>query len=156
MKIGIYPGSFNPWHEGHDDVLQKALMMFDKVIIAVGRNPDKEPRSFTDLNKLWGEAVNAIGVEESDRVKVVEFKGSLADFANEYYETDDDSKHYVSHDACAVIRGLRNSQDFEFEKSQQYWNEDLGLKIPTVYLISDRKLTHISSSAIKLVAKIEK
>lgn len=155
MKIGIYPGSFNPWHQGHDDILQKALLMFDKVIIAVGRNPDKPPREFKALNDLWSQAVDSIGVEESDRVKVVEFKGTLADFANNYYETGDTGTLYVSHDACAVIRGLRNSQDFEFEKNQQYWNEDLGLKIPTIYLISDRKLTHISSSALRLVAKIK-
>lgn len=156
MNIAIYPGSFNPWHEGHDDVLAKALNIFDKIVIAVGRNPDKPARNDKDLNILWGQVVHAIGVEESDRIQVVEFEGTLADFVNEYVDLEDAVTEFpTSYDACAVIRGLRNGQDFEFEKTQQYWNEDLGLKVPTVYLISDRKLTHISSSAKRAVAKIK-
>ena len=54
----------------------------------------------------------------------------------------------------AIIKGLRNSADFEYEKIQQYWNEDLGMKIPTIYIISNRNLTHISSSAIRAIEKI--
>ncbi len=151
MKIGIYPGSFNPWHEGHDDVMSKALQVFDKIVVAVGQNENKEPRSLQDLDKLWGQVVNRIGVEESHKVSVTEFKGLLAEFSMNYFNNDD----YNFLKASAVIRGLRNGQDFEYEKTQQYWNEDLGLEIPTVYFIADRGLTHISSSTVRNVNKIK-
>ncbi len=57
--------------------------------------------------------------------------------------------------ASAVIRGIRNGQDLEYERTQQYWNEDLGIRVPTVCFITDRKLVHISSSAIRAVEKVK-
>jgi pantetheine-phosphate adenylyltransferase len=136
MKIAMYPGSFNPWHEGHEDVLNKALKIFDKVVIFIGANPQKE--NYSDLNTNWMERIPQKH-RDNKRIGVVVFAGLLSDHADGY---------------SAVIRGLRNGQDFEYEKTQQYWNEDLGLDIPTVYFISDRKLVHISSSAIKQVEKV--
>ena len=68
MKIAIYPGSFNPWHEGHQDIVNKALKIFDKVVIAIGRNPSKPPTDLKELKNLWGEVVDSIGVEDSHRI----------------------------------------------------------------------------------------
>jgi pantetheine-phosphate adenylyltransferase len=133
MKVAIYPGSFNPWHEGHDDVLQKALTIFDKVIVAMGVNPDKQISECQLPSRL-------LGIPGVQRIK---FRGLLVEFIKSNPELD----------VCAVIRGLRNGQDLEFEKTQMYWNEDLGLLLPTVCFISDRKLSHISSSAIRAVQK---
>lgn len=133
MKVGIYPGSFNPWHSGHQDILEKALQVFDKIVIAIGQNPSKSDLSW-DLTYLQKQ--NTTNIEK------VEFSGFLNDIVKRY-------------NGIAIIRGLRNGQDFEFEKAQQYWNEDLGITIPTIYFVSDRKLVHISSSAIRLVAKIK-
>lgn len=139
MKIGIYPGSFNPWHEGHTDILGKALQVFDKVIVARGVNPEKSgSTSVEDLQHL-----NKNGTNHTGRVEIASFEGLLVDFVKD--------QDYIA----GVIRGLRNGHDLQYEMNQQYWNEDLGLEVPTVYFICDRKLSHISSSAIRALNKIK-
>ncbi len=133
MKVAVYPGSFNPWHEGHQDILNKALKVFDKVIVARGINPEKDKHGPLE------------NYSHNERIVHVEFNSLLTDFINNYPEP-----------ITAVIRGLRNGQDFEFEKTQQYWNEDLGLLVPTVYFITDRKLTHMSSTAVRIIDSFKK
>lgn len=131
MRVAVYPGTFSPWHKGHEEVLEKALAIFDKVIIAQGVNPDKEGNVKSKLPQ---------GLESrfGDKIKVTVFSGLLADFLKEI-------------EVSGIVRGLRNSADFEQEKVQQYWNEDLGVKIPTFYFISSRDKVHISSTAVKNV-----
>ena len=142
MRIGIYPGSFNPWHEGHDDILEKALDIFDIVIIAIGRNSGKDRPKYhiknttEKLNERYDNYVS------SGRVMVKSFDGLLVDFVKEMK-------------ADGVIRGLRNGHDLQYEMNQQYWNEDLGISCRTVYFITDRKLSHISSSAIRAVGRMK-
>lgn len=130
----IYAGSFNPWHEGHDQVLSKALKVFDQVIVAVGVNPEKNADGLKAIASI------PEYFEDDPRIAVVPFGDLLVDVVKRM-------------NADVVIRGLRNTQDFEQEKIQQYWNEDLGLEVPVVYIIADRKLVHISSSAIRAVEK---
>ena len=133
MKIAVYPGSFNPWHKGHDDILLKALAVFDKVVVARGINPEKKA-SFPALRKPL--------VKNWPKVKTLEFSGMLNDLIKE-------------HNFCAIIRGLRNGDDLQYEMNQQYWYEDLGVEVPIVYFVCDRSLSHISSSAIRAISKIK-
>ncbi len=128
--IALYPGSFNPWHEGHDDILQKALKVFDNIVVLQGHNPAKlevKDKSFLTATSKYG-----------DRVTGGFFKGLLVDAVKDFGFT-------------AIIRGLRNGHDLQYETNNQYWNEDLGCEIPFVYFICDRKYSHISSSSIKMV-----
>lgn len=132
MKTAIYPGSFNPWHEAHEHILNKGLLVFDKIYVARGINGNK-PEADAKLPSL----------DYADRVEVIKFNGLLADLVKEL-KVD------------AVIRGLRNVFDFYEEKDNQYWHEDLGLDVPIFYIISDRKLSHISSKAVRIVNKFKK
>ena len=133
MKIAVYPGSFNPWHEGHSNILCQASVLFDKVIVVKGINPEK----------LLSSSFLPDKDSRPTNVEFTSFTGLLSDFVKEV-------------GADVIIKGLRNTQDFEYEKIQQYWNEDLGVIIPTVYIIADRDLVHISSSAIRAVEKFKK
>ena len=137
-KIAVYPGSFNPWHEGHTDILLKMKKLFDTVYVAIGFNPAKDTKPQERVFEVERAIAKAVGPACAYSVEVHCFDGLFVDYLKQ-----------VKVDA--VIRGLRNSQDFEFEKTQQYWNEDLGIKIPILYIVSDRKLVHISSSAVRAV-----
>lgn len=137
MKTAIYAGSFNPWHEGHTDVLKKALNVFDYILIAQGVNPAKEFKNL-DVNSLPDD------IAHDKRITVTQYEGLLVD----YIRT-------INTPINAVIKGLRNNQDMEYERVQQYYNEDLGMQIPTVYFICNRELIHISSSAIRMLEKFK-
>lgn len=141
-RIAIFPGSFNPLHDGHYDVISKVWMLFDELIVLQCVNPDKPSQELVvsdvvsqHLDFLYGE-----------KVKIDTHEGLLIDYINKI--TDQNNQ------CVAVIKGLRNSIDFEYEKNQQYWNEDLDLVQTVLYVISDRNLTHFSSSAVRQLNKI--
>ncbi len=138
MRTAIYPGSFNPWHAGHEDIVKKALKVFDRVIVAQGISITKEkPEEFTCKGIL----------KNNEDVILDTFQGLLVDYINEWEDEFRNGK------IDAVIRGLRNGNDLQYEMNLQYNNEDLGLKIPVVYFITDRTLSHISSSSVREIRK---
>ena len=152
MKVAIYPGSFNPFHSGHLDVIQKALRLFDKVIIARGINPEKDKKD----DRFWStdDCVGLQDLIDNHKVEIEDFEGMLSEFIE--FTTIESAVSSGDVEDFAIIKGLRNGQDLEYEKNQQYWNEDLGVLIPFFYIISDRNNCHISSSAIRGLEKFKK
>lgn len=143
MKIAIYPGSFNPWHPGHTNVVEQALKVFDKVIIARGLNPDKLTGEEFLMQLKDTSFVNVPIPDWSGLVDVTSFTGLLTDFVKQTH-------------AHAVIKGLRNAQDLEYERAQEYWNNVLGLNIPTYYVMAPAHLLHYSSSALRTLNTFKK
>ena len=116
----------------------KACWTFDKVIVARGINPDKEGNP-SPISPFMGD-IMLDNLTKQGRIEYTTFNGLLLDLVFKV-------------GACSVVKGLRNGQDLEYERVQQYWSEDLGMLASTVYFICDRKLIHISSSAIRAVEK---
>lgn len=130
-NIGVFAGSFNPFHKGHYNVLQKAEKLFDKVIIAFGKNPEKADRS-------W-----AIPKTLSYRQQA-EYNGLVTDFV--------DSLGYE----VTIVRGLRNSTDFQYEQNQYRYIQELKPDIRIVNVFCDKEFEHISSSGIRTLEKYDK
>ena|ERR1700741_313142 len=129
--IGVFAGSFNPFHKGHYNVLQKGEKLFDKVIIAFGKNPDKSERTW-DIPKT---IINR---------QLTEYSGLLTDFI--------DSLGYD----VTVLRGLRNSTDFQYEQNQYRYIQELKPDIKIVNIFCDKEFEHISSSGIRTLEKFNK
>lgn len=129
--IAVFAGSFNPFHKGHNNVLQKAERLFDKVIIAFGKNPDKKDRTWP--------VPNVIAFHQQE-----EYTGLLTDFI--------DSLGYE----VTVVRGLRNSTDFQYEQNQYRYIQELKPDIKIVNVFCDKEFEHISSSGIRTLEKYNK
>lgn len=138
-RIGIYAGSFNPFHIGHKNILEKASKLFDKVIVAVGNNPDKT----RDLS--WDEFKKKIN-QTIPYNEIDYFDGALSDYV----------KEVEKYARVTLIRGLRNGYDFSYEINQLRFIEDMyGGTISVVFIPCDREYDYISSSAIRAVDEKE-
>lgn len=134
MTIALYPGSFNPFHKGHYDILLKAEKIFGTVVIAKGVNPDK-PKSEYELPKVI-----------LRDFPVIEYSGLLTDCIDEY-------KKIAHNNNITVIRGLRNSTDLQYEMTQYRYLQDLMPDIQVVSIFCDKEYEHISSSGIRSLTK---
>ena len=134
-RTAIYPGTFDPVTYGHMDVLNRALQMFDEVVIGVATASGKQPLFDTDTRlRLIEENICAI-----PRVRACLLNGLTVDFARE-------------HGAVAIIRGLRAVSDFEYEFQLAQMNRHLDREIETVLLMPSHKYFFTSSTIIKQVA----
>lgn len=152
IKLGIYPGSFDPWHKGHEDIVNKALGVFDMVMITKMFNPDKNfdpEQAKASFEELVVYINNNVPEHFKERVFVQAESRSLKEVTEDRVYI-----HGAKIEISGVIRGLRNGHDLQYEMNNQYWNEDLGIEIPFVYFITDRSLSHISSSAIRTIKKL--
>jgi pantetheine-phosphate adenylyltransferase len=130
-SIGVFCGSFNPFHKGHYNVLQKAERIFDKVIISFGKNPDKTNRTWDIPNSIKNR-------------QLTEYNGLLTDFVAS-----------LGYD-IVVIKGLRNSTDFQYEQNQYRYIQELMPGIKIINIFCDKEFEHISSSGIRTLEKYNK
>ena len=138
MKTAIYPGTFDPITNGHLDIIERAVHLFDKIIVSVARNSDKGMALFTEEERT---TLIRQSILEMPSVEVDSFDGLMVD-------------HAVKHSAQAAIRGLRVLSDFEFEFKMALMNRSLNEAISTVFLMPHAKYTHISSSMVREVASL--
>ena len=139
MKRAIYPGSFDPLTMGHMDLIRRAAAIFDELTVAVLNNHEKSPLfSVEERVKMIKEAVS-----ELPNVKVDSFSGFLVDYAN-------------THGIQFSIRGLRTPSDFEYELPTAQFNRILSKgQVETLFLATCLEYAHLSSSAVREVAKFK-
>ncbi len=137
MVRALYPGSFDPVTNGHLDILQRASLLFDEVLVAVADNHSKQVLfSPEERVTLLQEATAFL-----PNVRVTSFQGLLVDFAR-------------NQGARAIIRGLRAVSDFEFEFQMALMNRSLEPKLETLFLMSSEEYTYLSSRMVKEVSRL--
>lgn len=135
MKIGVYPGTFDPITNGHIDIIRRSLRVFDKVIVAVAPNPKKKPIfDIIDRVEMIREAARDI-----PSVEIEIFEGLLAEYMHRK-------------GVHAIIRGLRAISDFEHEFMMALINRKLDSNVETVFLMPSEEYSYVTSSAVKEVA----
>ena len=134
-KRAVYPGMFDPVHNGHVDVIQRSLQIFDELIVAVVANPSKQPLfSMKERLEMIDEATSDLS-----NFRIVAFDGLLIDLV-------------ARERADCIVRGIRAVSDFEYEFQMALMNRKLRSTVETVFLMPHEKYTYISSRLIKEVA----
>ncbi len=135
MRKAVFPGSFDPITNGHEDIIRRAIPLFDEIIVAIGVNADKKYMFSLDERKRFIEET----FKDEPKIKVETYQGLTIDFCKEK-------------DAQFILRGLRNPADFEFEKAIAHTNR-LLTKIETVFLLTAASTSFISSSIVRDVIR---
>lgn len=137
MKLAIYPGTFDPVTNGHLDLVERGLRIFDELIIAVALNPKKQPL-FTLEERL---ALFQEAVQGYKNLRVEPFSGLLVDYARE-------------RGGVAIIRGLRAISDFEYEMQMALMNRRMAMGIETVFMMPSEEYSYLTSTIIKEVVSL--
>lgn len=135
MKLGIYPGTFDPITNGHLDLIERGLRIFDELIIAVASSPKKQPL-FTLQERM--ELIRE-SVKDCKNIRVEAFNGLLVDYVK-------------NRQGIAIIRGLRAVSDFEYELQMALMNRRLDMDIETVFMMPSEEFSFITSTIVKEVA----
>ena len=134
-RVALFPGSFDPFTKGHQDIVVRGLKVFDQVIIAIGYNSGKSKRYFPI--EVMIEKIGGVFKDEP-KIKVITYSQLTATLAKE-------------HNAGFLLRGLRNTTDFEYENSIAQVNKHINKELESVFLITSPELAAISSSIIREV-----
>lgn len=131
-RVAVFPGSFDPFTIGHEEIVRRALKLFDKIVIAVGVNPGKREFLSTDSRiKLIRKAF-----EDTDRVSVEPYYGLTVEFCERV-------------DSHIIIRGLRTAADFEYERAIGQANRAMDGCIETVFILTSTVHTFVSSTIVR-------
>ena len=136
-KLAIYPGSFDPVTNGHLDILSRALNVFDRVVIAIAENVNKQGL-FTPQERAT--LLSQVIADKEPRLEIDIFSGLLVDYAKR-------------RQASTIIRGLRAVADFEYEFQLALMNRRLVPEVDTLFLMTDESNMYVSSSLVKEVAR---
>lgn len=136
MKIAIFPGTFDPFTSGHEDLVLRGLQIFDKIIIAFGTNPNKQTLFDLETRKEWVKLL----FKDKKQIEVSHYEGLTIDFA-------------LTMNAQFILRGLRTVQDFSYEEQIANVNADISDGVETVFLISHRNHSSISSTIVRELIK---
>ncbi|MDE3058286.1 MAG: pantetheine-phosphate adenylyltransferase, partial [Bacteroidota bacterium] len=138
MRIAIYPGTFDPITNGHVDILERAMLLFDTVIVTVAKNSSKTPMFTVDERvEMIQETIRSNGY---NNVSVESFEGLLVDFARKKKAT-------------ALIRGLRAVSDFDYEFQMALMNRKQANDLVTVFLMPHEQYTFLNSTIVREIAR---
>ena len=131
MKRAIFPGTFDPFTLGHFDILKRSKQLFDEIIVGIGKNSEKKTMFSLKERVEFIEKV----VKDDNKIKVMSYDGLTIDFCEKV-------------DAKFIVRGVRNTGDFEFEKAIARTNRFLS-RIETIFILTSAKTSFISSSIVR-------
>jgi pantetheine-phosphate adenylyltransferase len=141
MRIGVYPGTFDPITVGHKDIIERALRVVDKLVIAVALDSGKSPIFELEERAMLVRAdVESLGVD-AKRIEVKSFSGLLVNFCQD-------------NNATLIVRGIRAVSDFEYEFQMACMNGRLNSEIETVFLTASEDTHFISSRFVKQIARL--
>lgn len=138
MKIAVYPGSFDPITNGHLDIIDRAINIFNELIIAVAINPNKSTL-FSAQERI--EMIKEV-TKNLEKVRVQSFSGLLIDFMKR-------------NNANIIIRGMRAISDFEHESQLALMNKKLAPEIETIFMVTCSKYSYLNSSIVKEIASMD-
>jgi len=142
MRIGVYPGTFDPITNGHLDIVERALRVVDRLIIGVALDTGKQPIFDLDMRSLMvTNEIARLGKSLADRIEVKSFSGLLVNFVKQ-------------NNAHLLIRGLRAVSDFEYEFQMAAINAKLNPNMETVFLTASESTHFISSRFVKQIARL--
>jgi len=136
QRIALFPGTFDPITLGHTDIINRALPLFDKLYIGIGRNANKQPMFSEEQRMNWIKTI----YENNDKVEVVVYEGLTVDFCKKI-------------GAKFILRGIRYVNDFEYEKAIADMNRSIADNIETVFLTCLPQYTSVASTLVRDVLK---
>ncbi len=143
MRIGVYPGTFDPPTLGHFDIIRRGAKLVDKLVLGIGINSGKSPMfEFDERLEMMNELIAGLRDEPgTGQIEVVPFKGLVVDFAR-------------ANRATVLLRGLRSGTDFDYEFQMTGMNATMAPEVETVFLMADLVHQAIASSLVKDVARL--
>ena len=135
-KIAVFPGSFSPFTIGHKSIVERGLLIFDKIIIAVGTNTDKNQYFSIEKRIQWIQDIYG----KNPRIKISTYEGLTVNFCKKER-------------ANFILRGLRDSHDFKYEKNIAQMNTKLNNEVETIFLVTPPEISHVSSSIVRDIIK---